>query len=293
MYPMSLSEGGHSSAAVSLDALLDGDRPRAADPGHGIRDVARWITIGGWPGLLGADVETAQLLTRGYLDEIRRIDLPRIDGIRRDPENVGRVIRSLARNVSTPVSARAIAADVGGIDGPIEYHSVKEYLDALSRVFVVDDVPAWGPAVRSRSILRKAPVRHFVDPSLAAAALGANPERLLQDVETLGYLFESLVARDLRIYAQAMDATVYHYRDNTGLEADAIVERRDGTWAAFEVKLGLAAVDAAAANLVRLAGRIDTSRHGPPTALGVITGWGPSYRRPDGVAVISIGTLGP
>lgn len=203
------------------------------------------------------------------------------------------MLRSLARNVATAASARSIAADVGGSDGPIDYHTVTDYLAALTRVFVLEDLPAWSPALRSRSTLRTAGTRHFVDPSLAVAALDATPERLLRDVETLGLLFESLVVRDLRVYAQALDATVFHYRDNNGLEADAIVQRRDGSWAAFEVKLGQAAIEAAAANLLRLAGRVDTDRHGRPAALAVITGWGYGYRRPDGVAVIPIGALAP
>jgi predicted AAA+ superfamily ATPase len=143
------------------------------------------------------------------------------------------------------------------------------------------------------SLLRSAPTRHFVDPSLAVAALGADPARLLRDVETLGLLFESLVVRDLRVFAQALDANVFHYRDATGLEVDAIVERRDGTWAAFEVKLGPGAVDDAARSLRRLAQRVDTTRLGQPAALVVVTGWGYGYRRPDGVSVVPIGVLGP
>ncbi len=167
------------------------------------------------------------------------------------------------------------------------------YLTALARVFVAEDLTAWAPALRSRSILRSAPTRHFVDPSLAVAALGADPDRLLGGVETLGLLFESLVVRDLRVYAQAFDAQVFHYRDSTDLEADAIVERRDGTWAAFEIKLGPSAVDAAARTLLRVADRVDQAKHGRPAVLGVITGWGYGYRRADGVAVIPIGALAP
>jgi len=160
-------------------------------------------------------------------------------------------------------------------------------------VFVVEDLPTWSPALRSRTVLRAAPTRHFVDPSLAVAALGADPDRLLRDVKTLGLLFESLVVRDLRVFAQALDATLYHYRDAAGLEVDAIVERRDGTWAAFEVKLGPGAVDDAARSLLRLAGRVDTTRHGQPACLVVMTGWGYGYRRPDGVDVVPLGALGP
>ena len=293
MRPMTLAEAGRSSGEVSLAALLAGDAPRAGDSGLDIRDVAGLVAVGGWPALLGRPVDAALVANRGYLDETRRADLARADGVARDPENVGRVLRSLARHVSTQASARSIAADVGGAEGSVDHHTVLAYLAALSRVFVVEDLPAWSPALRSRTPLRAAPTRHFVDPSLAVAALGADPDRLLRDVETLGLLFESLVVRDLRVFAQALGATVSHYRDATGLEADAVVERRDGTWAAFEVKLGPGAVDDGARSLLRLAERVDASRHGPPAALVVVTGWGYGYRRPDGVCVVPAGSLGP
>lgn len=292
MRPMSLLESGHSSGTVSLEAVLDGAEPAATDSGMTIETLAERIVIGGWPSLQTRTPSDAMAALRGYLDETRRVDLERVDGVARDPENVARVLRSLARHVATSASARSIAADVRGSEGPIDHHTVLGYLAALRRLFVVDDVPAWSPALRSRAVLRSAATRHFVDPSLAVAALGTGPERLLRDVRTFGYMFESLVARDLRVYAQAIDATVSHYRDSTELEVDAIVERRDGVWAAFEVKLGQAQVDRAAANLLRLAARIDPDLHGPPAALAVITGWGYAYRRPDGVAVIPIGALG-
>jgi hypothetical protein len=293
MRPMSLAESGHSTGDVSLTALFEGESPRAGDPGLVIRDLVERIAVGGWPALIGRSVNDALIALRGYLDETRRADLLRLDGVRRDPENVERVLRSLARHVATSASARSIAADIGGADGPIDYHTVLEYTNALTRLFVIEDQPAWSPALRSRSALRGAPTRHFVDPSLGVAALGTGPERLLRDVETLGLLFESLVVRDLRIYAQTMDANVLHYREDSGLEVDAIVERRDGTWAGFEVKLGQAGVDTAARSLLRVAQRVDAERHGPPAALAVITGWGYAYRRPDGVGVIPVGALAP
>jgi predicted AAA+ superfamily ATPase len=293
MRPMSLAEAGYSTGDVSLEGILDGAEPSAADPGLTISDLAERITVGGWPNLQDRTVDQAQIALRGYLDETRRVDLIRADGVGRDPGNVARVLRSVARNVATAASARAIAADVGGAEGPIDHHTVLGYLAALSRIFVVEDLAAWSPGLRSRSILRGAPTRHFVDPSLAIAALGTTPDRLLRDVETLGFLFESLVVRDLRIYAQALDASVFHYRDSTDLEADAIVELRDGRWAAFEVKLGQAAVERAAESLLRVAARVDSERHGEPAALVVITGWGYGYRRPDGVSVVPIGALAP
>ena len=293
MRPMSLAEAGWSSGDISLAALLAGGTAAAPDPGLDIRDVADRVVVGGWPALLERTAEDAQVVLRGYLDETRRVDLERADGVARDPENVGRVLRSLARNVATSASARSIAADVSGAEGPIDHHTVLAYLAALSRVFVAEDLPAWAPALRSRSRLRSAPTRHFVDPSLAVAALGTDVRRLLRDTRTLGLLFESLVVRDLRIYAGTLDASVFHYRDSTDLEADAIIEGRDGAWAAFEVKLGPGAVDEAARSLLRVAERVDIERHGPPAALVVITGWGYGYRRPDGVSVVPIGALAP
>jgi len=293
MRPMSLAEPGYSSGDISLAGLFAGERARAAESGLTVRDIASLVSVGGWPGLQGRSVDDALAALRGYLADTARTDLPRVDGVQREPERIKRVLHSLARYTATQVSARAIAADVGGPDEPIKHQTVLQYVDALTRIFVVEDLPAWSPALRSKSRLREAPKRHFVDPSLAAAALGARPERLVREVDTLGLLFESLVVRDLRIYAQAMDADVLHYHDNTGLEADAVVQSRDGSWGAFEVKLGLSAIDDAADTLLRLAARVDIDRHGAPTVLAVITGWGYGYRRPDGVSVIPIGALAP
>ena len=293
MRPMSLAESGYSSGDISLAGLFAGERARAAESGLTVRDIASLVSVGGWPGLQGRSVDDALAALRGYLADTARTDLPRVDGVQREPERVKRVLHSLARYTATQVSARAIAADVGGPDEPIKHQTVLQYVDALTRIFVVEDLPAWSPALRSKSRLREAPKRHFVDPSLAAAALGARPERLVREVDTLGLLFESLVVRDLRIYAQAMDADVLHYHDNTGLEADAVVQSRDGSWGAFEAKLGLSAIDDAADTLLRLAARVDIDRHGAPAVLAVITGWGYGYRRPDGVSVIPIGALAP
>jgi len=293
MRPMSLAESGYSSGDISVARLFTGERARAAESRLTVQDIANLVSVGGWPGLQSRTVDDALAALRGYLADTARTDLPRVDGVQREPERIKRVMHSLARYAATQVSARAIAADVGGSDEPIKHQTVLDYIDALSRVFVVEDVPAWSPALRSKSRLREAPKRHFVDPSLAVAALGARPERLVREVDTLGLLFESLVVRDLRIYAQAMDADVFHYHDNTGLEADAVVQCRDGRWGAFEVKLGLSAIDDAADALLRLAARVDVDRHGAPAVLAIITGWGYGYRRPDGVSVIPIGALAP
>jgi predicted AAA+ superfamily ATPase len=292
MRPMSLYETGHSTGKTSLGGILAGASP-AGRSTHSVADIAVRIAVGGWPGLLDRTPAQVQRVLRGYLDEIRVTDIQRLDGVRRDPENVARVLRSLARHTATEASDSTIAADVGGAEAPIKRETVAAYRDALSRLMIVEDLPAWAPSLRSRTALRQAEVRHFVDPSLAVAALDATPARLVKDVTFLGLLFESLVIRDLRVYAQASDARVFRYRDHTDLEADAIVQRRDGSWAAFEVKLGAGQVDTAAEALRRLSERVDSQKHGPPAALGVITGWGYAHRRADGVLVIPIGTLGP
>jgi len=293
MRPMTLFEVGASSGEVSLAQLLAGEPARSANPGLTVADLAREIAIGGWPGLRGLAVEQALRAVRDYLEEIRRVDVSRVEDRRRDPDKVGALLRSLARNVATYAAATTLARDTGGADGPLKDDTVRDYLDVLGRLMIVEDQPAWAPHLRSKYALRSAAKRHFVDPSLAVAALRATPERLLHDMQLLGFLFESLVVRDLRVYAQAVDARVLQYRDSYGLEVDAIVETADGRWAAFEVKLGSGQVDEAATTLHRFARQIDTGRSGSPVALGVIVGTGYGYLRQDGIMVIPIGALGP
>ncbi len=293
MRPMSLLETGHSNGSISLKMLLDGIAPTSADTGMTVTALAERVTVGGWPGLVGHTVTQAGQALRDYLEEIRRADVSRVDQSARDPEKVGRLMRSLARNVSTSVTATTLAADTGGADGALNGDTVRDYLAALERLMIVENQPAWAPHLRSKSLLRQAAKRHFVDPSLAVAALGASPGRLLADLEWFGCLFESLVVRDLRVYAQSAGATIFHYRDNTELEVDAVVQAEDGRWAAFEVKLGQGQIDTAAATLQKFAERIDTTRSGPPGTLGVIVASGYGYRRDDGIAVIPIGALAP
>ena len=284
--PMSLFETGRSSGAVSLRALLAGAAPRSAESALSIEELAGQVCRGGWPGNLQRSVNQALQANRAYLDEIRRVDVGRVDETRRDPAKVGDLLRSFARNVATYAAASTMAADLNN-------HTADAYLTALERLMIVEDQPAWAPHLRSRSRLRGAPKRHFVDPSLAVAALRADPDRLLRDLAWFGLLFESLVVRDLRVYAQHRDAEVLQYRDNTGLEVDAIVQAADGTWAAFEVKLGAGMIDAAAATLLRFARRVDPARSRAPAALAVIVAGGYGYVRGDGIGVIPIGALGP
>lgn len=292
MRPMSLFESGHATGEVSLASVLRGEPVRGQDAGLSVADLAVRIAFGGWPGLLNRTEAQALQAVRDYLDEVRRTDIERV-GSPRDPDKVGRVLRALARNVSTYVATSTLAADAGGSDGPLARETVSEYLSALERLMVIEDQPAWAPHLRSQSLLRNSPKRHFVDPSLAVAALRGSSARLLADLQLMGFLFESLVIRDLRIYAQAHDGAVLQYRDNTGLEVDAVIETGDGRWAAFEVKLGAGHIDEGAANLLRFRARVDTAKCGAPSALAVIVATGYAYQREDDVAVIPIGCLGP
>jgi predicted AAA+ superfamily ATPase len=291
MRPMTLAESGHSTEAISLRAILEGEAARAKEPDLSVSELAQIISRGGWPGSHDLSVAQAQRVLHGYIDEVARADVQRVDGVQRDPDAVARLLRSLARNVATPVSINSLRADVNGVDGNLRPETVSSYLGALERVMVIEHLPAWAPSLRSRTRLRAAPVRYFVDPSLAVAAVRATPDRLLRDLNWLGLLFENLVIRDLRVYAQALDARVYAYRDGTGLEADAIIEMADGRWAAIEVKLGQNEVDSAATHLIRLRDRVDTANAGEPLALVVITATGYGYVRKDGVAVVPIGAL--
>lgn len=292
MRPMSLFESGYSTGEISLASLFDGETARSPEPALSVNDLVQRLAIGGWPGLIGVNVDPALRLVRDYLDEIRRIDVGRIDETRRDAQKVGRVLRALARHTSTYAAATTIAADAGGGDGSLDDETVRAYVSVLERLMVIEDQPPWAPHLRSRSTLRRASKRHFVDPSLAVAALRATPPRLLDDLALTGFLFESAVVRDLRVYAQAIDGQVLQYRDNTGLEVDAIVEA-DGAWGAFEIKLGQGRLEEAAATLKRFASRIDVEQTGPPAVLGVIVATGYGYVREDGIAVIPIGALGP
>lgn len=293
MRPMSLAESGHSSRQVSLNGLFDAP----ADPIDGessltVDDIAEVLVRGGWPGLRNQPVRRVSRLLSAYLDETARVDLSRLEGEPvRDPAGVLRHIRSLARRVATEAPLTGLARDSSEPGAPMAQASARAYHAALKRVFVVEDQPSWGPHLRSRDQVRKAPKRHFVDPSLAAAAVGATPQRLLGNLEYTGQLFESLAVRDLRVYAEPLDATVLHYRDEGGREADAIVELRDGRWIAVEVKLAASREEEAAASLQRFTQNLDPEHTLPPTAMIILTGGRYAYTRPDGIHVIPLACL--
>ena len=217
-----------------------------------------------------------------------------MDGVARNPAGVRRLLESVARNIASEASFATLAADTAGDDPGIDRKTVSSYMAALARVFVVEDLPAWRPHITSRSALRNAPKRHFTDPSLAVAALASTPDAVTSDLKHAGLLFESLVVRDLRVYGQAADCEISHYRDSDGLEVDAIVRRADGRWIAVEVKLGgEAAIRKAVRSLRRLHKRVDASRTGEPARLVVVTAGGYGYEHPEGVTVVPITALGP
>ena len=299
--PMSLFETGASDGSVSLRGLFaDETVSRLARDDIGLRDIASWVCVGGWPANIGVDEGKARRSVRDHLNESVLVDVRAAAGVRHSRETMLSLVRSVARNVATEARTPTLLRDMGAGDDSnggnhVTRQTVAACLDALRRIFLLEDQPPWPVHLRSRAVLRKTPKRHFVDPSLAAAALRAAPEYLLSDLGTLGSFFESLVVRDLRIHSQPEQASVYHYRDSDDLEVDAVVARDDGAWLAVEVKLGHRpdTVDRAAASLLRLRDKVTAPRRADLAGLVVVTALGPAYRRPDGVHVVPITALGP
>ena len=291
MRPMSFYEKSWSTGEVSLSTLMRGEAPSSESAVFDIGELAEKITLGGWPGLIGESAASGLRFVSDYVSLIAEVDLSRVSEKRRDPYKVTRLLQSLARNISTEATITALMKDTGGSDGDMDDETVTEYLSALERLMAIENLPAWNTHIRSADMLRKSPKRHFTDPSLAVGALGLSIDKLTADLNYLGLLFESLVIKDLRIYADAGGGKVFHYRDSRGLEVDAVAEYPDGTWGAFEIKLGIGAADEAAINLLKFAAKIDTDKVKAPTALTVITGNGFAHRRLDGVNVVPFSTL--
>ncbi|MDR3200147.1 MAG: DUF4143 domain-containing protein [Spirochaetales bacterium] len=291
MRPMSLYERGWSSGEVSLAELIKGRAPKSEPADFSLETLAERLTFGGWPSLIDSKDREALRFMQDYITLIAEVDIHRVACKKRDPRKVMRLLRSLARNISTEASLASLAKDTGGSETSVTDETIAEYLEVLERLMIVEQLPAWSPHIRCADTLRKTPKRHFVDPSLAIGALGLSKKKLLADLNYFGFLFESMVIRDLRIYAEVHDGKVFHYRDSRNLEVDAIVEYPDNTWAAFEVKMGFNAQDEAAANLLTFANKIDWEKMGSPAALTVITANGFACRRKDGVNVVPLPAL--
>ena len=291
MRPMSLWESGDSNGSISLKELFDKNTDISATSDLSIEKIAFLICRGGWPASVSQENESALKMATNYVESVINMDVQRVDGVEKNPERVRMLLRSLARNISTMASGQTIMADMESNDIGISEKTLSSYLNALRRIFVIEDTPAWMPSLRSKTAIRTSPKRNFVDPSIATAVMRTNPSGLLNDFETFGFMFESLCTRDMRIYAQANDGAVFHYRDKNDLESDMIISLRDGRWAPIEVKLGNKQIDEAAKNLLSLQSKINTEKMGKPSFLMVVTGGEFAYRRDDGVLVVPIGCL--
>jgi len=291
MRTMSFYEKSWSTGEVGLAELLRGSAPASEPVAFDLGELTEKLVLGGWPGTIGNRADEGLRFALDYVSLMAEVDLSRVSEKKRDPNKVKRLLQSIARNISTEAAIVALAKDAGGSDGGLNADTVTEYIAALERLMAVERLPAWSTHIRSSDTLRKSSKHHFVDPSLAVGALGLSVDKLVNDLNYFGYLFESLVIRDLRIYADVNEGKVFHYRDSQDLEVDAIIEYPDGTWGAFEIKLGVGATDAAAENLLKFANKIDTEKTKAPAALTVITGNGFAYRRSDGVNVVPISTL--
>ena len=291
MRPMSLFESSESNGAVSLRSLFDGNHDLEAVSGLSIEQIAFALCRGGWPASIKMIGDTALRMAMDYVEAVINFDVSRVDNVDKNPERVRLLLRSLARNIATSASYRTIMSDMEATDITISDKTIGSYIHALRRIFVIEDLPAWSPSLRSKTAIRTSPKRHFVDPSIATAVLRTNPEGILTDFQYFGFLFEALCTRDIRAYAQTNDADVFHYRDKSGLESDLIVRLRNGRWAAIEVKLGKKQIDQAAKNLLALKAKIDEEKMGKASFLMVITGGQYAYRRKDGVLVVPIGCL--
>jgi len=293
MRTMSWQELGLSTGKVSLAELFEGKKIEIYDEPTELELIIQQIIKGGFPASMNNSVDQAIDLNRAYIALLAEVDMSKVSNVRRDPMKINSLLRSLARNTATLVENTVLEKDIRQFDNVgLSRPTIHDYLDTLNRLMIIEDQPAWNTHIRSTYSLRNSPKRHFTDVSLAVAAIGADQNALINDLNFTGFLFESMVVHDLRVYAQALDAKVYHYRDSSGLEVDSIVQKHNGDWSAFEIKLGTGQIDEAAANLSKFVNQLDLSKVKAPKSLNIITGTGISYTRNDGVNVISLSSLG-
>ena len=293
MHPMSLFERGDSSGVVSVsDVCAGNDIGVQTTKSPSLEELVAFVVGGGWPGAIGNTSRQASAIPREYVENVIKVDMSKLDGIERDHTKVRKCLRSLARNESTTAALATIRDDIEENDAAsLSVNTVGGYLDAFKRIYLTNDIEPFSTFLRSPARIKQSPKRHFCDPSIAAALLGASEKMLLRDLRTFGFLFESLALRDLQIYAESIDAKLYHYQDYDGREIDAVIQFDDGAWSAFEIKLNPGDVDEAAASLRKVA---SIFRHNPPTSLSVVVGKsGIAHRREDGVYVLPITSLRP
>ena len=294
MRPMSLYESGESNGTVSLKDLFDGKTIDVQQNDLNIEDIAYLTCRGGWPWATIISKKVALDQAFDYVDSVIQKDIQRVDKVKRSAERAKLLLRSYARNISQHVSYSTIRKDMLSNDAnTLDEDTVADYIKALKKLFVIEDLAAWNPNIRSKAAIRTGDTRHFVDPSIGTAILGLGPKDLINDLRSFGFFFEDMVVRDLRVYAEALDGELYHYRDSSGLECDTVLHRRNGSYALMEVKLGGEQnIEDGAKNMLSLAENIDTDKMPAPSFMAVIVGVGQyAFRRKDGVYVIPIGCL--
>ena len=294
MRPMSLWESGESNGKVSLLRLFAGQRDVAIAPDHSLSDLSFMVCRGGWPSSLTMKRTAALRQAQNYVNAVCESDISRVDNVLRDATFARRLLRSYARHQGAQVPISTIYADLASSkEGSMSEETISSYITALKKIFVVEDMPAWSPNLRSKTAIRTSETRYFVDPSVATAALGMGPKDLENDLNTFGLMFETMAVRDLRVYAEALDGDVFHYRDKNGLECDAVIHLHNGSYGLVEIKLGGSKLEEEGAKTLKeLAGKIDTVRMKEPSFLMVLTGLGSyAYQRKDGVMVVPIGCL--
>jgi hypothetical protein len=294
MRPMSLYESGESSGEISLADIFAGKKGMTGSNSLSLQQVAYLTCRGGWPGVLDKSERAALHIAFDYYDAIVKSDISRVDGVERNEERTKLLMRSYSRNQGTQSSINVIKDDMlANDDSTISEKTALSYINALKKMFVIEDMPAWNPNIRSKTAIRTSDTRYFVDSSIAAATLGLGPDDLVNDLETFGLLFETLCIRDLRVYADAMEGQIYHYRDKDNLECDAVIHLRNGSYGLVEIKLGGDdAIDYAVKTLSALANKIDTTKMKKPSFLMVLTAVGDyAYQREDGVWVVPVGCL--
>jgi hypothetical protein len=295
MRPMSLWESGDSNGTISLGDLFNSPKQIGSASEMKLEQLAFLVCRGGWPKSIFKKTEKAALTQAiEYYEAITRSDISRVDNVQRDEERAKRLVRSYSRHQGTQASIQTILADIAVNETEdISDVTVTSYLNALKKIFVIEDMPAWNPNLRSKTAIRTSDTRYFVDPSIACASLGLGPMDLMNDLNTFGLFLETLCVRDLRVYADALDGKVYHYRDKNGLECDAVVHLRNGSYGLIEIKLGGDnLVEEGAKNLLSLSEKIDTTKMKAPAFRMVLTGVGTyAYKRTDGTFVVPIGCL--
>lgn len=293
MSTLSWQELGYSNGSVSLATLLDSNTIKSTQNQTTLKSILRRLVVGGWPSLIGKSESSAITINRSYIDLLLSDDISRVSGVKRNRQKAEKILQSLARNIATTVDISTIATDtVASTDSNVSRQATYDYLDDFNRLLILVNQPAWNVHIRSSASLRVTPKRHLADPSLSCATLGLSSDSLFHDLNFAGFLFESQVFHDLSVYASQNDSSLSYYRDSFGNEVDIIVEKRDGSWAAFEVKLGDVELDLASKKLLNFANNIDTKKSKAPSSLNIVTGTGLAYTRADGVNVLTLSVLG-